>query len=173
MIFDIVIYTVVFLAIASGILVVTGKSPVTSALSLVFNFFCIAFLYLLMEAQFLAAIQVIVYAGAIMVLFLFVIMLLNLQEDITLLESFDLKKGLMVLIAAGFLLQVLYILSLQLPGWSSSPVAGQDFPDLGTAEAIGKALFTRFVFPFEMITVVLLAAVVGAVVLARKKVEND
>ncbi|MCK6601796.1 MAG: NADH-quinone oxidoreductase subunit J [Bacteroidetes bacterium] len=166
MIVDILFYITALVAIISGILVITGKSPVTSALSLVLNFFCIAFIYLMLEAQFLAIIQVIVYAGAIMVLFLFVIMLLNLQDDQTLFEKFDLKKGFAVLLTALFLLEILYILPA---GTNSS--AGVSFPELGTVEAIGKYLFSEYLYPFEMISVVLLAAVVGAVVVAKKKVD--
>lgn len=171
MIVDILFYITALVAIISGLLVITGKSPVTSALSLVLNFFCIAFIYLMLEAQFLAIIQVIVYAGAIMVLFLFVIMLLNLQDDMTLFERFDLKKGFAVLLTGLFLLEIAYIFSLDSVSIAPKGVTGASFPELGTVESIGKYLFSDFVYPFEMISVVLLSAVVGAVVIAKKKVD--
>lgn len=167
---NIVFYIVAFVAIISAVTVVVAKSPVSSALSLIVNFFCIAGIYLLLEAQFLAIIQIMVYAGAIMVLFLFVIMLLNLREDKSLTEHFDLKKGFAVLFSASFLLEILYILSQNgsLLGSSSADIAS--FADLGTVEMVGNKLFTEFVLPFEMISVVLLTAVVGAITLAKKKV---
>lgn len=159
-------YLLTFLAILSALTVVFSKSPVSSALSLVVNFFCIAGLYLLMEAQFLAIVQIMVYAGAIMVLFIFTIMLLNLRDDRSLSEQFDLKKGFVVIVAIAFLLEILFVLYNQSNGFKDQTPS---FLELGTVEAVGKQLFTGFVLPFEMISVLLLTAVVGAVVLAKKK----
>lgn len=167
---NIVFYIVAFIAIISAVTVVVAKSPVSSALSLVVNFFCIAGIYLLLEAQFLAIIQIMVYAGAIMVLFLFVIMLLNLKDDKSLTERFNLKKGFAILFAASFLLELLYIFSQNGSLLGADAANVQSFADLGTVEVIGRKLFTEFVLPFEMISVVLLTAVVGAITLAKKKV---
>ncbi|MDX2129422.1 MAG: NADH-quinone oxidoreductase subunit J [Chloroherpetonaceae bacterium] len=150
---------------------VWAKNPVTSALFLVLNFFSLGGLYLLLEAQFIAVVQVIVYAGAIMVLFLFTIMLLNLNDDRSLREKFDLKKGFAVLLSISLLLELGYILSLKitLPK-SPDPLLGSQ---LGEAKTIGKALLTDFLFPFEVISVLLLLAVIGAIVLSKKNFPEE
>jgi NADH-quinone oxidoreductase subunit J len=152
-------------AIASALFVVLQRNPVMSAISLIANFFCIALLYLMLKAQLLAALQVVVYTGAIMVLVVFVIMLLNLGDEARLTERFDLKKIAGVVFGTGFLLEMLYVFAMSGGQTSMSPQAEA----LGTIESMGSAMFSRFVLPFEVTSLLLLAAIVGAVILAKKR----
>jgi NADH-quinone oxidoreductase subunit J len=153
-------------AIASSLLMVTRRNPVMSAIFLILNFFCLAGLYLTLHAQFIAVVQIIVYAGAIMVLFLFVIMLLNLGNEDKLREKIGWKKIVALCLSVGLALEVLYIIGSQTffpPAQSSNAV------EIGTVESIGKVLFSEFLFPFEVTSLLLIAAIVGAIVLAKKK----
>ncbi|MEM7369431.1 MAG: NADH-quinone oxidoreductase subunit J [Bacteroidota bacterium] len=168
------------LGIAGGIGLILNRNPIYSALSLILNFFSIAGLYLALSAEFLAAIQILVYAGAIMVLFLFVIMLLNLQEEKIEL-SFDAKRGLAFILGLAFIAEMFYVFRSLSP-FSEDEVAKLSAQDvalsdinlvagqftLGQVEPIGEQLMTTYLFPFEMISVILLAALVGAIVVARK-----
>jgi len=149
------------LGIAGGLGLVLAKNPVHSALSLIVNFFSIAGLYLTLNAEFLAVIQILVYAGAIMVLFLFVITLLNLSSEPGT-TTFDMKKGLAFLVSMGFALEMCYIL---FGPFGDKSVSG-DFT-YGKVEPVGKMLMTEFVFPFEMISVILIAALMGAIIVAK------
>lgn len=155
--------------IASALLVVTRRNPIIAALYLIVNFFCLAGLYLTLHAQFIAVIQILVYAGAIMVLFVFVIMLLNLKDERSLREGLSWKKVLAGGLVLGLLMEVVYIVVRSAPhsALSVPPKA----TEIGTVEAIGTQLFTRFLFPFEITSVLLTAAIVGAVVLAKKKLD--
>ena len=158
-------------AIASALLCITRKSPVASALWLVNTLFCLAALYVLLGAHFIAAVQVLVYAGAIMVLFLFVIMLLNLGRA----GPSDLKGawGRVVAGVAGLVLLVeLYVLNgavppdvLRLP----PGVVDQTVAARGAVRAVAQPLFQGYLVPFEITSVLLLAAMVGAVVLAKRR----
>ncbi len=148
------------LGIAGGIGLITQKNPVMAALSLILNFFSIAGLYLSLQAEFLAVIQILVYAGAIMVLFLFVIMLLNLQDEQN--QRFDVTKGLAFLLGLGFLGEMIYVFN----SFMGKSVSGAF--SLGKVEPIGMQMMTNYLFPFEMISVVLLAALIGAIVIAKK-----
>ena len=160
---EVLIFMVVAtVAVISAMVVLLHRNPVIGALFLVTNLVCVAVLYLLLDAQFLAAIQVIVYAGAIMVLILFVIMLLNLRRE----EGIQAGSAQRFLAAAGALAFVLLIVRGILP--ISLRVASVR-PDFGTAEYVGRRLFTDYYYPFEMISLVLLVAMAGAVVLAKKK----
>ncbi len=152
-------FSVIGLAGAVGLLF--NKNPVYAALSLVLNFFSIAGLYLSLGAEFLAAIQILVYAGAIMVLFLFVIMLLNLREEEGA-TKFDIKKGAAFILGLGFLAEMIFVLK----DFMSSE-AGGTF-DYGHVEPVGRSLMTEYLFPFEMISVILLAALIGAILVARR-----
>jgi NADH-quinone oxidoreductase subunit J len=152
-------------AVSSAILMITRRNPVTSALYLVFNFFIIAILYLFLRAQFIAVIQITVYAGAIMVLFLFVIMLLNLGEDKLLKWRLTSGKSVAVLLGIAIMGEILYFV-LNLSSTSGIPARSDS---MGTVESIGKVLFSRYLFPFEMTSILLLAAIVGAILLAKKK----
>ena len=136
------------IAIISSILVITNKNPINSALSLIVTFFCLATLYVMLEAPFMAAIQIIVYAGAIMVLIVFVIMLLNIRSESGRRTNHALFLGVMT--GAFLLVQTWYLL------WKSSltgmkgPVDSDMIIKVGHTELIGKSLFSDFLLPFEI-----------------------
>ena len=149
------------MAIATGTLVVVHRNPVTCAMSLVGTFLSVAGLYLTMGATFLTAVQILVYAGAIMVLFLFVIMLLNLEKD-----RFEIP-GLTSILGAAFAVTLLFTAVALVAGGSGAPATESMRP--GTASEIGKVLFSDYLFPFEMASLLLLFAMVGAIVIAKKR----
>jgi NADH-quinone oxidoreductase subunit J len=166
--FDSILFFVVAVcAAATGILMVLQRNPVMSAIYLIANFFCLALLYLFLQAQLLAVLQIVVYTGAIMVLVVFVIMLLNLGDEQRLKERFDIRKVAGIVVAVGLCAELIYIF-----GFSS----GSSLPaemharagTIGTVEEMGAALFSTFLFPFEMTSLLLLAAIIGAVVLAKR-----
>ena len=154
------------LALGSAIMVVASKSPVHSILFLIITFFAISGHYILLNAQFLAIVNIIVYAGAIMVLFLFVVMLMNLNE-----ESAPPQKNKYLLyggtIAGASLLLVLVAAIKQ------TTVTGQmvetNSGSAGLIENLGKLLFTDYVFPFEISSVLFLSAMIGTVVISKKE----
>jgi NADH-quinone oxidoreductase subunit J len=160
------------LAIGGGIGTVTRRNPVASLLFLVLSFFSLAAIYVLLGAHFIAATQVIVYAGAILVLFLFVIMLLNLGHD----YRSDLRGGLWVV--AGFLTAgvVGWALARTFAGGvAESATAGGEAIDASVRElnavgAIAQPLFRDFLVAFELTSILLLVAIVGAVILAKRRV---
>ncbi len=157
------------IAVASAVLMIVQRNPVMSAIYLIANFFCLAALYLLLRAQLLAVLQVVVYTGAIMVLVVFVIMLLNLGDEERLAERVSIRTIVGVVLVFGFLLEMMYVFGLG----ASQGMPSELHPNAaanGTAESMGIALFGRFLFPFEMTSLLLLAAIVGAVMLAKKKV---
>ena len=143
-------------------MVVLSKNPVHSVLYLIITFFCIAGHYILMNAQFLAAVHVIVYAGAIMVLFLYVIMLLNLNEESEPHKSNVLKMT--ATICAGLLL---IILAGSLKGTEKMMQTRADGAEIGLVKTLGKVMFSEFLLPFEVTSLLLLAAMVGAVMLGK------
>lgn len=155
------------LAVFGALMMVTRRNPVTSALYLVLNFFCVSVIYLLLRAQFIAIIQVVVYAGAIMVLVLFVIMLLNLQDETKLTENLTYKKLSAILLS--ILLFAVLAITIYFSYMGKYTVIHSSAEQLGTIQVIGKELYSTFSFPFELVSFVLLAAIVGAVVLAKKK----
>ncbi len=156
-------YFLSFLAILSGLMVVLSRNPVHSVLYLIITFFAIAGHYVLMNAQFLAAVHVIVYAGAILVLFLYVIMMLNLNETVEPHKSKWLKIAATV---TGGLLMLVFVGVLRKAG-DMGPGVSSD-PQIGLVENIGKILYTDFILPFEITSILLLAAMVGAVMLGKK-----
>ncbi|HMB97216.1 MAG TPA: NADH-quinone oxidoreductase subunit J [Balneolaceae bacterium] len=168
---DIYVFVILaVLAIASALAMVLNKNTVNSALFLVLNLVSVAGIYLLLQAQFLAVIQILVYAGAIMVLFLFVIMLLNVEEEESLLDTFRLKYFLAFLLGVVVLGQVFYSLG----GITDMlPQISEEMIHIGTVEAVGDVLFTDYLFPFEMTAILLTAAVVGALVVAQFKIKKE
>ncbi len=144
-------------------MVVITKNPVHSVLYLVLTFFTIAGHYVLLNAQFLAAVHVIVYAGAIMVLFLFIIMMLNLNDDTEKHKSIWLKAT--ATIASGALLVVLVG---AVKGSAELKTTKIFDSKIGLIEELGKTLFTDFLLPFELSSILLLSAMVGAVMLGKK-----
>ena len=160
-------YFLSFVAVLSALMVVFSKNPVHSVLYLIITFFAIAGHYVLLNAQFLAAVHVIVYAGAIMVLFLYVIMLLNLNH-----ESETHKSTLMKLaatISAGLLLVVL-VGSIR--GSEQMMVQPQQV-EVGSVKDMGRVLFKEFLLPFEISSVLLLVAMIGAVMLGKNEEEQS
>jgi NADH-quinone oxidoreductase subunit J len=155
------------IALVSGALVVFQKHPLRSALWLIVNFFAVAGIYLLAHAEFIAAIQVIVYAGAIMVLFLFVIMLLNIRQPEESPPIPYIGQKLVGLVLAGFTGLILIYGVTHAALTSGKAMA----PGLGNTESIAQSLFTSYLLPFEVTSVLLLVAIVGAVVLAKSKLK--
>lgn len=154
-----------FLAIMFALMVVFSRNPVNSVLYLVLTFFCIAGHYLLMNAQFLAVVHITVYAGAIMVLFLFVIMLMNLNQD-TEPQRAALSKAIAGVIGGLFLL----LLVGALRGTEQLQIEQLGHSDAGTIRNLGRVLFREFLFPFEIVSVLLLSALVGAIMLGKKEI---
>ena len=168
MIFEqVVFFSLAAVAAFSSVMMIFQRNPVNSALYLILNFFCLGGLYLTLNAQFIAMVQVLVYAGAIMVLFLFVIMLLNLGDDKGLREHLGVRTYVGIGFSIALVAELLYIF-----GFGSKNSASLQSPaaaEMGTVEFVGKVLFTKFLFPFEVTSLLLLAAIVGVVILAKKK----
>ncbi len=167
------LYLFGLLAILSALGMIFHKNPVYSALFLVIAFFSLAGIYALLGAQFLSIVQVMVYAGAIMVLFLFVIMLLNLRNEIRLPigRPFQVIFGVIfgiLLLVQGFLILKASSVSGALGVFPQSRV-----DQIGSVEALGTLLFTKYLLPFELASVLLLIGMVGAILLGRKKLPNE
>jgi NADH-quinone oxidoreductase subunit J len=155
------------IAVAGAINVVVQSHPISSAISLVGVMGSLAVMYLLLGAEFIAAAQVIVYAGAVMVLFIFVIMLLNAGTEVKRGRSF-MAQLLGVPMLMGFLLLLAFF--VQRVHTPDVPVTFGGFRG-GTAQDVGRALFTTYLLPFEVTSVLILIAILGAVVLARKEMD--
>ncbi len=158
------------LALVCSVLVVFLKKPVHNAVALIFTFFCLAGLYLILGAEFVAIIQVLVYAGAIMVLFLFVIMLLNLEEE----EAIEGRGNRFRKWLGGFAAVLVFLLLAPVWVLQSLPAVKGTFPpekvqELGNTVWVARLLFTDYLLPFEVASVLLLAAIVGAVFFAMKR----
>ena len=168
---NIVFYAACIIAIVSAVLCITRRSPVASALWLVNVLFNLSVLYVLLDAHFLAAVQILVYAGAIMVLFLFVIMLLNIGRP----GPRDIKGagGKIIALVAGLVMlaELLALRNVRMAPGMSLPdgAVARMVEQQGAVQAIAKPLFEQYLIPFEITSVMLLAAVVGAVVLAKRK----
>lgn len=156
-----------FAAVASAVLMILQRNPVKSILLLILNFFSLAVLYLMLSAQFIAIIQIIVYAGAIMVLFLFVIMLLNLGDENLPAERNTYKKRIAYILGIALLIEIFAGsgLPFMLTDLTISPRAAE----IGTIQTIGRSLFGEYLLPFEITSILLLAAMVGVILLAKKK----
>jgi NADH-quinone oxidoreductase subunit J len=144
-------------------MVVFSRNPINSVLYLVITFFCIAGHYLILNAQFLAVVHIVVYSGAIMVLFLFVIMLMNLNKD-----TEPQKTWLSKIIAAVAGGLMLFVLVGTLKGAEQMNLATYGSSQIGTVKNLGKVLFSEFLFPFEIASILLLAAMVGAIMIGKK-----
>ncbi len=158
-----------FATVLFSILVVTRKNPVHSVLWMLLLFFHIASLYLLLNAEFMAAIQVIVYAGGILVLFLFVVLLMNIREELRISKF----------IGAGptgftFAAALLVVIILSMRSFVAAPpgVYSIDFIKQGThTKVLGTLLYTEYLLPFEVASLILLVAIVGAIVLAKRRLK--
>ncbi len=165
---DVILFLIfAIFAVACGINLVVQTHPISSALSLIGVMGSLAVLYLLLGGEFIAAAQVVVYAGAVMVLFVFVIMLLNAgSEEKSARPPYARFFGIPLLVA--FLGLVSYVIQSLFP-----PAEGVKFGGFthGTAADVGRALFTVYVLPFEVTSILILIAILGAIVLARKEIE--
>jgi len=160
-------YLIAFLSIFFSLLVIFSKNPVHSVLYLIITFFTFTIHYIILNAQFIAIVNFIVYMGAIMVLFLFVLMLLNLNKETEPMKSNLLKvvgviAGMCLLLTLAGSVKVLHI---------SEPLVLKN-PDIGLVKNLGKVLFNEFLLPFEVSSILLLTAMVGAVLLAKKDPKN-
>jgi NADH-quinone oxidoreductase subunit J len=153
-----------------SLLVVTRRNPVHSVMWMLLLFFHIAGLYLFLNAEFIAAIQVIVYAGAILVLFLFVVLLLNLKEELKINRFISSWPAALVISSSVFVLVSIALRSLVIapPGKYTIGL----IQEVTHTKALGELLYTEFLFPFEIASMVLLVAVVGAIVLAKRKLRS-
>lgn len=158
-------------AVISALMLVMRKNPVTSAVSLIITFISFAGLYILLNAHFIAAIQILVYAGAIMVLFLFVIMLLDLKREEDFLSMLKAQKFFGIALAVIVLAEVFAAISsingmlLTRGIYSAENIVGAG----GNTKVIGRLLFTDFILPFEVTSILLLVAIIGAVYLGKKE----
>ena len=154
------------IAVISAVSLVLQKQPIASALSLVGVMVALAVLYLLLGAEFIAAAQLIVYAGAIMVLFVFVIMLLNAGAE-TRRNNAMFAKWVSIPALAAFIITMAAVIQRRLP--DTAPVHFGGFTK-ATATEVGRSLFTHYLLPFEVTSILILVAIIGAVVLARKEI---
>lgn len=162
-----------FMVIFFALLVVFSKNPVHSVLYLVLTFFCIAGHYLLLNAQFLAIVHIAVYSGAIMVLFLFVIMLMNLNEESEPKRT-NISKFIGVLVGGLLLLVLVGVLRSS----EEMQIVHVGHSEAGLMKNLGHVLFNEFLFPFEIVSILLLSALVGAIMLGKKdekkeEIKND
>lgn len=164
---DLIFYILSMLTLIFGVLVVANpfsKNPVTSAMFLVMHIVSVAGLFVMLHAFFLAAVQILVYAGAVIVLFLFVIMLLDIRhEERRLWQFFGITTGGIVLFSIAFILVKAIV--------SSGIGEGKSPAFEGSTAHLGKVLFTEYVLPFEMMGVLLLVAMIGVIVLSKKKLD--
>jgi NADH-quinone oxidoreductase subunit J len=161
-------YLVALAAVISGFVVIKCQSPVNSAIGLVNTFFCLAIFYVMLHAPFMAAVQIMVYAGAIMVLILFVIMLLNLGTEARKRYTHGIVWSSIASLMVLF--NVIFFIKRGRVTGAEGDITAFTVQSVGHTELIGKAMFTEFLLPFEIASILLLVAIVGAVVLAKKEV---
>lgn len=166
------------LIVLTSILVVALRNPVYSALALLVMFFHVAGLYVTLHAEFLAAVQIIVYAGAILVLYLFVVMLLNVKRE----DRYHSQFPLGTLVGVTILTEVLLLVFHR---WTTPPalepqakampplVSDAGTPSIGNTESIGDVLYSAYLFPFEVASLILLVAMIGAIILAKRDIFED
>lgn len=163
MVQELLFYIFATLTVISGVSVISARNSITSALSLIATLGAVAALFALLDAHFIATIQILVYAGAIMVLFVFVIMLLNLEPEAV--QGLRLTPG--KALAAGVAAAGTVLLLWKFVGVKGAfPAIGEDY---GTMEAVAEALFIQYLIPFEAVSLLLTAAVVGAVVIGKRE----
>jgi len=158
-------------AVISALSVILQRNPIYSAIGLIATLCSLAGLFLTLSAQFIAAIQIVVYAGAIMVLFVFVIMLLNVRAEEARLDRQKFLKYLAAPLFLALLAEVYYVIRTVADPPVVLPATGTAPPELilGTVESIGSAMFTSYLLPFEATSVLILMAIVGAMHLARRE----
>lgn len=162
---QIVFFIIAAIAVISGFFVVFSKSPMYSIISLVITFFSIAGLYILLNAQFLGIVQIIVYSGAIMVLFLYVLMMLNLSKKFEPLKGQSFK---IINVICGGLVFIGLLGALK--GFNSVALPSNPDAHIGLTKNLGKLLFTDYVLPFELAGILFLAALVGTVLIGKRNI---
>jgi len=153
-----------FSTIASSVLTVALRNPVYCTLALLSTLLHVAGLFVLLHAEFIAATQIIVYAGAVLVLYLFVLMLLNLKTP----ETFLQKQSLLAIFFGLVIVVEILIALFKSPFMEKAATLVESIPGVGNTEAVGLAIFTEYLLPFEVVGVILLGAAIGALVLAKK-----
>lgn len=162
-IYEVLFWFLTVMAISCALGVVLSRNPINSVLFLILTFFAVSGHYILMNAQFLAVVNIIVYAGAIMVLFLFVIMLMNLNADT------EPQKNRLAQMAGVISGGILFLVILSALRTSTANNLEQTATDIGLIKNLGKTLFTQFVLPFEISSVLFLSAMIGAIVIGKKE----
>jgi NADH-quinone oxidoreductase subunit J len=157
------------IALIAAVSMIIQRNPVHSVLFLIVTLLSLAGLFLLLSAHFLAVIQIIVYAGAIMVLFLFVVMLLDVRRTETAPSRVKLQKTLGILLGVIFFLETILVLRSGVIRDMAAAAATPLAPDFGTAVALGRALLTDYFFPLQLAAVLLFVALIGAVVLSKRR----
>lgn len=160
---EILFWFLTVMAIGCGLGVILSRNPVNSVLFLIATFFAISGHYIMMNAQFLAVVNIIVYAGAIMVLFLFVIMLMNLNADT------EPQKNRLVQLAGIISGGALFLVVLAALKTTTVNTLEPGSTDIGLIKNLGKTLFTQYVLPFEISSVLFLSAMIGAIVIGKKE----
>ncbi len=159
-------YLLAGIALATGVAVIVQKNPVHSAISLIFTLLSLAGLYLMLYAPFVAGVQIILYVGGIMVLFLFVIMLVNIERAE---KEYRFSRQWLVASLAALVLGAIFVF-VYLKGHALFPERAALLPDETNTQQVGQMLYVSYLLPFEIASVLLLVAIVGAVVMAKKRI---
>ncbi len=155
-------------AVISALLVIIKRNPVTSAMSLVVTFFSISGIYVLLNSQFIAIMQVLVYAGAIMVLILFVIMLLNLRfSDLSLKNRMVTKAALIIAVVFVMAVSLVTIVSYGKLSGESGGITSKVISENGSVQIIARSMFSKYLLPFELVSLLITVAVIGVVILSK------
>ena len=157
------------ISIASAVGMLLMRNAIHAALFLVVNLFCVAVMYLLLDASFLFAVQIIVYAGAIMVLFLFVIMLLGVDTGMSVRERLVAQRPLAILLALGFVVELFFAVRAGIGFATHAPPGFDAVNEPGNTQALAQVLFREYFFPFEVTSVLLIIAAIAAMVLAKRQ----
>jgi len=166
-----VFWPTAIVSLGSALFMLATPNAVHSALALVLNFFTLAIMYVLLQAHFLAAVQVIVYAGAIMVLFLFVIMLLGVDRQDNLTENIKFQRPLALLFGAG--LAGITVFTVR-AAFEKTPFTGLDEANAsGNVQGLGRLLFSHYLFPFEVTSLLLIVAAIGAMVIGKRRTMTE
>jgi NADH-quinone oxidoreductase subunit J len=163
-------YTLAAFILGFGVLVVTARETVHSVVFLVLDFLAVAALYILLGAQFLAVIQVLVYAGGIVVLYLFVVMLVNLKRPPEAHHDPNRRPWLGLLLSGAVLAELAVIAAYTWAVPIATPMPSPPPPVQGNTEQVGWLLYTGYLIPFELASILLLVAMIGAIVLAKREV---
>ena len=165
---NIVFWVFAPISIASALGMLLVRNAIHAALFLIVNFFCLAVFYLLLDAPFLFAVQIVVYAGAIMVLFLFVIMLLGVDSGVSVRERLTVQRPLAFVLAGAFIVEMFVAVRAGI-GFATKVPPDFTANEGGNAQAVARVLFTQYFFPFEVTSVLLIVAAIASMVLAQRK----